>query len=256
MLFKPKPPVDLDEFEWLLACFTWLHRQVTPHLAPGENTRSIAVPDHPEIARARSANDLFDAVKLIAGLQDWPCELVQGEARREPLSVGGPFEASDRFAQGTFSVEGNVAVIRYAPELLDDAAALTATLAHELAHYLLATFDLPPGGEDLHEHATDCAAGYLGFGVYLANGARHFAQFQDGTWAGWQSSTSGYLSERAHVTVLAFFVRLNEIEPDLARKWLKSHLQSDFKKALKYVDWRFKDFPLAVQELDLSEWVD
>jgi hypothetical protein len=44
------------------------------------------------------------------------------------------------------------------------------------------------------------------------------------------------------------------IEPDLVKSGLKSYLQSDFKKALKYVDWRHKDVAKALTEVDLTAW--
>jgi hypothetical protein len=252
--FDPKPPVDALEVEWLLACFAWLDRGLAAAPASPDSVRQLATPDTASIANVGNASELFEAVKTLAGLKEWHCVLEPGEAPREHVLPGGLGEYSTRHALGTFSVEGNVPVIRYDPTLLGNPSALVATLAHELAHLLTATLDDPPGGDKLHEHATDCAAVYLGFGVFLANSARQFEQFQDAWVQGWRSSTSGYLSETALVTATAMFVRLFAIDPDLARAPLKPYLQKDFAKALKYIDWRYPEIAGDLADVDLSVW--
>lgn len=237
-----------------MACFAWLHGKLGPVDAQAGFTPILARPDTSDIAAADSASSLFAAIKDIAGMSEWECVLEQGEAAQEPVKLSHYGEFSDRSALGTFSIEGNTPVIRYAPALLRNPEALTATLAHELAHLISHSLGDPPGGEELHEHATDCVAVYLGFGVFLANSARRFEQFQDAWSQGWQSSTAGYLSERALVTLIAMFVRLFGIPAEHAAELLKPYLKVDFAKALKYIDWRFPDFPLALQEVELDGW--
>lgn len=252
--FRPKPPVDADEFEWLLACFAWIHRKMAPDDAKVGFQPVLARHDTPEIADAEGATSLFAAVRSIAGLEHWHCELQQGEPALIDERTVPYGEFSTRRALGTFSVEGNTPVIRYDPGLLRNPEALTATFAHELAHLLGHSLGLPPGGEELEEHATDCIAVYLGFGVFLANTARHFSQFSDGQVQGWQSSTSGYLSEQALVTLTAMFVRLFGIAPDMASVPLKPYLRTDFAKALKHLDREYPDFPAALASVDLGVW--
>jgi hypothetical protein len=252
--FKPKPPIDSDEFEWLMACLAWLHGKLAPTDAKVGFTPILARPDTPAIAEADGASSLFAAIKDIAGMREWECVLEQGAPAAEPARLSSYGEFSDRSALGTFSIEGNTPVIRYDPALLRNPEALTATLAHELAHLISHSLGDPPGGEDLHEHATDCAAVYLGFGVFLANSARRFEQFQDAWSQGWQSSTSGYLSERALVTLTAMFIRLFGIPAEMAADPLKPYLKVDFAKALKYVDWRYPDFRAALEQVDQGEW--
>ena len=103
---------------------------------------------------------------------------------------------------------------------------------------------MPPGGPDLVEHATDCCAAYLGFGVFLANSARHFEQWTDGAWQGWRSSASGYLSEQA----------LNAHDADAIEAQLKPYLQRDFRRASKAIA---RDYPAlrdTMADLDLRAW--
>lgn len=253
-LFGPKLPVDLDEFEWLIACFAWLERDLETRKATADWRPLLVLPELDVIRKAKTASDLFLAVKELSGLAEWPCELERGHVRNEVYPSGIGHSHSSKHALGTFSVEGNKAVIRYDPALLGQPQALLATFAHELAHLWLHSVGDPPGGPDLHEHATDCAAVYLGFGVFLANSARNFEQFQDLGMHGWKAQASGYLSERALVTALAIFVRRFGYQAKTAGAPLKPYLRSDFMDALKYIDRRLPDIAQTISSVDLSDW--
>ena len=255
MLFGPKLPIDAAEFEWLCACMAWIGRTLGERDARDGFVPNLTLPGDAALSTAATASELFDVVKLRAGLDTWHCELEQSEAPRDDLElglVGGGLQSSSH-ALGTFSVEGNTPIIRYDPNLLRHPTALVATFAHELAHLLIHDLGDPPGGADLHEHATDCLAVYLGFGVFLANSARHFEQFQDAGMQGWRSQASGYLSEQALVTLLAMFVRLYPHSPDPSGS-LKSYLQTDFGKAARYLDKKHPRLIDDLASLDLSVW--
>jgi hypothetical protein len=246
--FKPKPPIALDEFEWMVACFAWL-RTI---LNDSDITPEFAYPGHPALAAANTAQELFEAVRDFAGMAEWDCRLEKvaddfdtGDIRIQPESSG---------IGGTFSVEETGVVIRYSDSMLRNPDALAAVFAHELCHYLLANAGDPPGGPDLMEHSTDCAATYIGFGIFQANAARSFEQWTDGEWAGWRASWSGYLSEQALVTGAAIFAELHGHETDRARAALKPYLQKDFDKALKAVRYYYPDLSRSLQDVDLLDW--
>lgn len=253
-LFGPSRPIDRDEFEWLLACFAWFDRTLGARDNADGFVPRLALPSDPEFAQAATASDLFGAVKRGAGLETWECRLVQGEARRDPIETGlATGVISDNHALGTFQVEGNTPVIHYDPGLLRDPEALIATFAHELAHLVVHSLGMPPGGEALEEHATDCMAVYLGFGVFLANSARNFSQFSDGAMHGWSSQASGYLSENALVCALAVFERRFVTAGDAGGS-LKSYLQSVHRKAGRYLDKHHPDLAGDLEAIDLTEW--
>ena len=83
--FKPKSPVDVDEFDWLVAAFAWLHR----HLGTGADGElivpTLALPETPSLVAASSGSELFAAVKDLAGMGEWECLLEQGD----PLQQNG-----------------------------------------------------------------------------------------------------------------------------------------------------------------------
>lgn len=247
-LFRKKPPVTPDEYDWLIACFAWL-RTV---LDDGNVRPALVLPNDPALQNAQTASELFDAVRALAGMENWPCRLERVEDDAPPQDLMLAYEGSS--ACGTFSVEGGEAVIRYSSAMLRQPQALAATFAHELCHYLLVNAGDPPGGPDLMEHSTDCAGAYLGFGVLLANSARNFEQWTDGTWAGWRASTAGYLSENALVTATAMFAGLHDHAAWEAEASLKPYLRSPFRKAHKAIAQDHPDLGASLAQVDLMEW--
>lgn len=160
---------------------------------------------------------------------------------------------------GTFQVgeglAGRRGIITYNPGMAADQAGLVATFAHEFGHYLMATAAAaPPGGWELHELHTDLAAVYLGFGIFMANNARSFSQFQSGGEMGWSSSTRGYLSEGALVTATAIFQRLAGRDPMDAAPFLKDYLRKDLKRADRVLATRAPDMAAAIESVDLGEY--
>lgn len=260
-LFGPKLPIDDDELDFQLATFKWLRREFAEFAdMPLVLPTPAFFPSVGRDGRARAA-DLFEDVRRHAGMADWPCELRIGARDRETdagnrhlLRHEGPHAPC-----GTFRIAdgpaGRHAVIDYNPAMEAEPAALVATFAHELGHYLMATASGdPPGGWDLHELHTDLAAVALGFGIFLANSARSFAQFQDAGWHGWQSRTQGYLGEGALVTATVIAQRLAGRDPAEAAPHLKDYLRRDLKSAERALAKRCPDMAAAVAAVDLSEY--
>lgn len=260
-LFGPRLPIDRDEYEFQLAAFKWLGERFGP---AGQGPLVLPTPDFfsAEALRGKAPVPiLFERVRALAGMADWPCELVAGAADR-PIDAGNALllRHEGRSAPcGTFRIEagiaGHHAVIAYNPAMARDPAGLVATFAHELAHYLLASVQaLPPGGPDLVELNTDLAAVHLGFGLFLANSARSFSQFQSGGLAGWSARAQGYLSESALVTALAVRERLAGRDPMDAAPHLKSYLRGDLKRAARALAKQAPDMAAAVAAADLDDF--
>lgn len=259
-LFGARLPIDEDELEFQLATFKWIGREFGT--GPGELVLPTKenFPPSPNRGHERVA-DLFGHVKRAAGMEDWPCELRAGAGER-PAHVGTGLLLRHEGASlpcGTFEVTDSggakTVVITYSPTLADEPTALIATFAHELAHYLMSTAGSdPPGGWELHELHTDLLAVWLGFGLFLANSARSFAQFQSAGEMGWSARTQGYLSEGALVTAVALAERLGGRDPLAAAPYLKDYLEKDLRRAVKALAKRVPDAAAAVAAVDLSEY--
>src|SRR5208337_4072351 len=74
--------------------------------------------------------------------------------------------------------EENRAVVAVKSTLLKDPLSLVATVAHELGHVILLGGGLMKRETADHETMTDLLTVYLGFGIFTANSAARFKQYQ------------------------------------------------------------------------------
>ncbi len=179
---------------------------------------------------------MFQCVKSAMGMEDWTCGLVANEGPPPSAQVGEFLTLqTPGSAAGTFSAKDGVVTITYASDLVDDPHRLVSTLAHELAHYLLSKVEEePPGGWELHELATELTVAYTGFGIFGANTAFHFEQFQEAGRQGWRSQRNGYLSNETWVLALATFLSLTKRRGQ-ADKWLKPDVAALLPKADRHL---------------------
>lgn len=114
---------------------------------------------------------------------------------------------------------------------LKDPLSLVATIAHELGHVILLGGRLMDSKTPDHEPMTDLLTVFLGLGIFTANSAGRFRQYQDERRAGWSMKRLGYLSEQVYGYALARFA-LERGDKDL--KWTKhlsANVRSDFKRS-------------------------
>lgn len=125
--------------------------------------------------------------------------------------------------------------ISFNEQQLRDPESLIATAAHELGHvHLLGDRRISPRNED-HEPLTDLLTVFMGLGVFTANAAKQFRQYQSGFLQGWSGSNAGYLSQAQFGYALALFAWLrDESNPDWSKS-LTANVRSHFKKSLKYL---------------------
>jgi hypothetical protein len=199
---------SLETWAWLmrsLGGMRWLQR--APLVLP--NKDFFAPTDTEGAERGRY---IFDLVARWMGIHDSVCALESYDRRPAYADLGGlamlkgPNEPS-----GAFRIEDGRPIVTYALDLVDQPRVLIATLAHELSHYLIARAWAQgpcPGGRDAHELATEMCVAYRGFGVFGANAAFEFGQFQGAGVQGWSSRRHGYFSERSWAFALAVFLAL------------------------------------------------
>lgn len=238
--FRPRSILEPAEEEWQLETWKWLLEEKggiddlkrAPLVLP---TREFFPPT--DLTGHARAEHIFEAVKQIAGMSEWPCRLVpqhdHGELTVNPITALKVIRGAPA---GTYRRDGNAAEITYSPRLVNDPWALVATLAHELSHYFLENYRaMPPGGPYKMEPTTDLGVAYLGFGLFAANTAFRFTQHQDFQSQGWQYQRLGYLKEREWVFALAVFLSLRGIGAESATPYLKPHMASQLKRMMRYL---------------------
>lgn len=127
-------------------------------------------------------------------------------------------------------------VVAIRSSMMKDPLSLVATVAHELGHVILLGGDLMTPDMEDHEPMTDLLTVFLGLGIFAANSAARFKQFQNERKIGWSTQRLGYLSERVFGYALArFATERGEVKPDWARH-LSPNVKSDFKNSKRWLE--------------------
>jgi len=243
---RKQPLLDPASSEWIFAAFGWALEQFgsdyfrdrTELVTPSNQHFPDRISDNNALV-----NRLFARVRALAGMQDWPCRLAVQEA--DPITHVAAtvlVQGAPHGPAGTFRMRaaedgsGRHALITFNPSQVSDPEALIATFAHELAHYLAHSVDaLPPGGDAYEELATDVLAVVMGFGLFIANGAFRFRQYQSGRSRGWSTRHQGYLCRDEATFALAIFCTLKAIPAREVVPHLQPGLAPGFRKACREV---------------------
>ena len=243
---RKQPLLDPASSEWIFAAFGWALEQFGSDYFRDRTV--LVTPTNMYFPDRISGNDelvtrLFARVRTLAGMQDWPCRLAVQEA--DPITHVAPtmlIQGAPQGPAGTFRMRaaedgsGRHALITFNPKQVSDPEALIATFAHELAHYLAHSVDaLPPGGEEFEELATDVLAIVLGFGLFTANGAFRFRQYQSTGTHGWSTRHQGYLRRDEATFALAVFCALKDIPAREVVPHLQPGLVPGFRKACREI---------------------
>jgi hypothetical protein len=131
--------------------------------------------------------------------------------------------------------EGNM-VVAIRSTMLKDPMALVATVAHELGHVILLGGKLMNRKIPDHELLTDLLTVFLGLGIFTANSAARFKQFQENRRIGWSMQRLGYLPESVFGYALArFAIEREEKKTEWARH-LSPNVRSDFKRSKRWLE--------------------
>lgn len=246
-MFGRRRFLDSDVEDWHIECWAWLLRcmggvdriRATPLILPSAEY----FPPTDAEGHAR-AEHIFRCAQELGPMKDWYVELEAQQQLAGRVATFGQVQ-NQGDPCGTFRIENDVAIISYNPNELDNPVSLVATFGHELGHFLNGQFpEAPPGGWELCEPATDVTTTYLGFGIFGANSAFDYQQKQDFEAQSWSSMRRGYITEAEWVLDIAIFANLGRHDLSIAKTYLKPHLWSQLKKAVKYVEKR--DLALSV----------
>jgi hypothetical protein len=136
-------------------------------------------------------------------------------------------------------------VVALRSTLLRDPLSLVAVAAHELGHVILLGGNLMNADTSDHEPLTDLLTVFLGLGIFTANSAARFKQFQNERKIGWSTQRLGYLPQPVFAYALAKFAHeRDERKPEWIRH-LSPNVKSDCKTSLRWIAENREHVPLA-----------
>jgi len=211
---KTKSFLDARRRRWQFDAFAWLLRGCGGFPRFSDTALVLPIEEHfpdRDLKGHAAAAALFRRVRDHAGMADWPCIA-------EPVPTADLVTPQSGDAR---AAAGRIRIIHYPPGLQPEA--LVAHFAHELARYLVETFEqTPPAGTELYEPAVDLATVFLGFGVFMANTA---ARPIDGR-PRWD------LNEGELVHALALFCHLRKWPEESVTPHLDAHVRKYLRLAL------------------------
>jgi hypothetical protein len=246
--FSPKLPVTPEERQWVDDGFIRLEKLLgRRRMLEAKVVLPIAddFPDQYE-ENASGAERLFRRVCLYMGVdyrqvqfEVFPDEteelqkiLPSWSGNPGKMAAGLYFhgDIGESEAQKINPEEGRM-MIAIRSTQLKDPLVLVATVAHELGHAILLGRGLMNRETADHEPMTDLLTVFLGLGIFSANSAARFKQFQDDRRQGWSMQRLGYLPEEVYGYALARFARERGEEKALWAKYLSTNVRAYFRRS-------------------------
>lgn len=239
-LLNKQPVLDEASSLWMFDTFAWALRNLdatvffheTPLVTPSNEHFPGSVNSPHGMAAL-----IFERVQQYAGVQHWPCRVVdETQGNAEPVAQL-PFQDAQRGVKtGLPRVEGEALKVFYHPDQLRDPQVLIAHYAHTLAHYLGSQAgEAPPGGMENWPHVTELLAVFLGFGLMMANTAFTQKIRSCSSCSGPAVERSNFLSQYDVTYALAIFAAAKGIPTQHVLAHLKKTLRPFYKKAAKEV---------------------
>ena len=254
-LFKSRPVLDEESILWMFDVFGWALRNFDAQVFQQQTVLVTPTKEHFPMggdSATEMAGNIFDYSKKYAGLERWPFKLaheLEIEAFETPrLIASGAIRGES--ALPVVAENSELLIIPYSEELLRDPQVLTATYAHNMAHYLGSQVqEPPPGGMENWPHITELLGVFLGFGIFMANTANTTKIRSCASCSGPSVERTNFLSEYDITYALAIFAALKKIEPKEVIKHLKPTLRTYYKNAARDVSGRGDEIKRCLSEM-------
>ena len=245
---KSKPLIEQSSADWIFEAYEWA---ITHFDSQEFFSRSRLIQPTNEFF-AGSVNSVHEKAETVykhtlnyAGLVHWPFQLQAPEQYQYKPSQQLSLNADDnsavvaRVSSGStlpVIVSDEPLFMTYNPQQTLKPEDLSSSFAHIMAQYLvIQSQSFPPGGPDYFAEGTEVLAIFMGFGVMFANSAYTFRGGCGSCYNG-QSNRQATLSESEVLFSMALYCTLKQIPTAEATRYLKKHLKSGYKRALKQIN--------------------
>lgn len=231
-----KCPVSAEADRWIQDSLQWLLGQFGRDALNGEIMLPASI--FPSGSFSGTEADLQAVLRRLCTRMGVDIDGIQVDLSDDPDEIPDmgslPFASQFSGAAGHFQWDGGRPVVAIRRRQLRHPVALTATLAHELAHVRLLTERRVDRARKDHEQLTDLATVFFGLGVFTANAALDFSKSE----YGWRTSRLGYLGEELFGYSLAYYAYVRgEKDPSWARA-LDTNPRACMRKGLRYLSQR------------------
>jgi hypothetical protein len=242
---RRKPAIDPETADWISDNLLWLFKHFHRHAATP--ARGFILPKTGFFpTEGQTGHDLaeriFEQAKLYCGLSGDTILLTTHEDDDETFPSGVGMASQPRKSAAGLYWAGdmdNAPTVSYSASLLHEPGTFIATLAHELAHHVLArgAAEPAPCDDDEEEFLTDLTAVFMGYGVFLARARFVHWSVHDlgGGWSGSGWRQLGYLPEQDLLYASAMLACVLDLDVTAITSLLASHQIKPFLRAAQEI---------------------
>jgi len=243
-LIPAKCPISDTDREWVEDSFLWFAKEFgvdvirkhatitpTPNFFPDEYTAS-----YEEIEKL--VHRICKWMNIDPLVVDLRFFVDDKQPIQMPMGTLGTGTQTHKGAAGLYAAQDGDKefILALEASIINDPVALVATIAHELSHAHLIGSGRVTAEEEDQEPLTDLLAIYWGMGIFIANAAFRFKQWENGQLYGWKASRHGYLPEPMLGYVLALYaLTRGESNPPWER-YLEYSVKVFLRKSLKFLN--------------------
>lgn len=236
---KNKPPIKEDDRKWIELELMFLKeilgekhfdelRTIIPtkdffdFTFKGDEEDSVFI-----LKRVKELMYIDDTTIKICYFSDEPIKMDDGTILSSPADSNGEWKS----ATGIYEDLGNEKIIYIERGQLKNTFSLIATIAHELAHYILLTENRM---EENDEYLTDLTAIVYGFGIFMGNSRFQHYQVQNSNFSEWQMSSQGYLPEQVIAYTMAWLSNYRNENTEY-KKFFSKEMSKYFNQSWEYL---------------------
>lgn len=265
-LFKAKPVVEDSVHNWIADTYAWAVTHLNGEFLKTDS--QLILPSNAFYpGRVSSVHEMaqqvFKQTVKYAGMENWPLKLVEphqaanteipklstsrllrgpsasisvAELTDKPYGAAIEMSFSGESLSTSDKANNQVIEISYNPAQVNQPQDLVSSFAQVLASLLVIHApEPPPGGQEYMSQSIDLVACFMGFGVIFSNTAFQF-KGGCGSCNNRHANRQSTLTELETVYCLAVFCQLKDIKSSDVLPYLKKHLKSSFKGAVKQLN--------------------
>jgi hypothetical protein len=236
---KPKLPITHEDKLWVDDSIAWVKTQVLParHVQIKTVRPTTAFFDKKLNGTEEDAYFLFEKIKVLMDIEtdDIVLEFFTDGRIDNPdgsvLSTNADLKGRSKSAAGYYTQDSEEIKILIETQQLKNPTSLIATIAHELAHFILLGENRIDPEDEMGEYLTDLLAVFYGFGIFMGNSKFHFNSNN----MGWSIGGQGYLPEQviAYATASLALERGEDLE---FKKFFNTSMLKYFEQCVTFLE--------------------
>lgn len=235
-----KCSVNEEDQIWIEETFVWLAEEIGEEIVL---TYPVILPTEeyfPDVFLGRE-EDVPQMVARVCEYMEVEPDLVKlrfyEELRKLPCQTVAPYSNEQGGTAGYFATGRRKFEIGIEKSQLNNPTILIGTIAHELGHVILIGENrVSPDDDPDHEYLTDLLTVFYGLGIFTANSAMVFQQWTNTFSQGWQTQSTGYLTEEMYGYALAVYAWLRDERKPAWTQYLTTNVKSYLRSSLKFIE--------------------